>query len=80
MLTPDEARAIQTYCMARRESKYDRRGILSFLFKNAREDEFSDYCSELIKNALVASRKMDDMEKVRPFQLYKILRTKMSFL
>lgn len=43
------------YFLSREGSEYDRRGILSFIFgRRVREDEFRDYCSEMLKNGFVA--------------------------
>jgi hypothetical protein len=79
MLTPEEAQKIQAYTMSRNGSKYDRAGIISFLFGKVSEDEFSDYCSELVKNSLHFAGKIEDVEKISPFSLYKLLRPQMHF-
>lgn len=80
-ITQGQKYKIQEYCMSRQFSGYDRRGVLSFIFKRSlREDEFCDYCSEMIKNALVYVELMKDVEQIIPFDLYKKNREKMDFI
>jgi len=94
-LTEEEARLIQEYCMSREGSEYDRPGIFQFLkdipilkdirifkpfFKNIQEDEFRDFCSELLKNAFVNAKKMKDCEKIIPHDLYERIRPDVDFV
>ncbi len=80
-LTDEQENEITKYCLKREHSLYDRRGILAFLFpKVAREDEFRDYCSEMMKNALFAAGIIEDVERVSPYELYKLIREKVDFV
>ncbi len=80
-LTEEQKNRMQEYWESREWSGYDRRGVLSFIFKRSlREDEFCDYCSEMIKNALVYVELMKDVEQIIPFDLYKKNREKMDFI
>lgn len=79
-ITEEQRRLFIDYCLSRETSRYDRRGIISFLFPRvAREDEFSDYCSEMIKNACVEAGIMEDIERISPYDLIKTLRPRLVF-
>ena len=79
-ITEEEARLIQEYCMSREGSDYDRQWIMQFLFKTVREDEFRDFCCELLKNAFVNAKKMKDCEKIIPHDLYERIRPDVDFV
>ena len=79
-ITEEQKTDFIAYCLSRETSRYDRRGIVSFLFPRvAREDEFSDYCSEMIKNACVEAGIMEDVERISPYDLIKTLRPRLVF-
>lgn len=82
-LEAGELDKIKTHCLSRGGSKYDRRGILSY-FSPVEEDEFCDYCSELVKNALLKTSYWNKLEledkKLSPLRLYTILRPSMLFI
>ena len=80
-LSDKEKRGIKKHCLSRQGSKYDRRGILSF-FTSIDEDEFCDFCSELIKNALLKTiywNILGKEEKISPLRLWVLLRKYMFF-
>lgn len=82
-ITEEQRNRIHDYCMSRMWSSYDRRGIIAFIlrfFGLISEDEFKDYCSELIKNALVYAWMIEDVERITPFDLYQENREKMDFI
>lgn len=80
-LTDEQKKKIISYCLSRDWSLYDRRGIFAFLFpKVARENEFRDYCSEMMKNAFVFAGIIEDVERVSPYELYKLIREKVDFI
>lgn len=69
------------YCLSRENSLYDKRGVASFIFPRiARENEFMDYCSEMIKNALVSSGIIEDVERISPYELYCVMRDRLDFI
>ena len=76
-LTIKERHAIVRHCLSRGGSKYDKRGILSH-FTRVQEDEFCDYCSELIKNALLNTVYWNRLQlqdkNLSPLRLYLLLR------
>ena len=76
-LSEEDKSRICQHLHSRMGSEYDSRGILSFIFTRIKENEFEDYCSELIMNAL----KMCDRfwyllkyGKITPYKLFKILK------
>lgn len=81
-LSKKEKENIVKHCLSRGGSKYDERWILSF-FTPISEDEFRDYCSELIKNALYYTSYWDILwlwdKKLSPLQLYLTLRPYITF-
>jgi hypothetical protein len=80
-LTKEEENKIISYLITREGSSYDREGILAFLFPHiTREDEFSDYCSEMIKNALVFAGIIEDIERITPYDLNRLIREKVDFI
>lgn len=94
-LTQEQKNRMQKYWESREWSGYDRRGVFSifirFLFRHfsrllshflpkVHEDEFLDYCCELIKNMAVYAGIMKDVEQIIPFDLYKKNREKMDFI
>lgn len=82
-LSQQEISDVKRHCMTRGGSKYDRRGILSY-FTRVQEDEFRDYCSELVKNSLFKTRYWNKLKleekKLSPLQLYILLRPYMLFI
>lgn len=78
--TEKEKYLYKHYLLSRRGSLYDDPGIVSFAFPMVHEDEFRDYCSEMVKNWLVASGKIKDVERIEPYELYKLLRPKLDFI
>lgn len=80
-LSDKEKRGIKKHCLSRYGSKYDKRGIASF-FTSISEDEFRDYCSELVKNSLLKTvywNILGKEEKISPLRLWVLLRKYMSF-
>jgi hypothetical protein len=82
-LSLSQIERIRRHCLAREGSKYDRKGIASF-FSPVQEDEFCDYCSELIKNALsqtpYGAILSLETKKLSPLRLYMLLRKYSSFI
>lgn len=80
-LSDKEKRGIKKHCLSRKWSKYDRRGIFSF-FTSINEDEFRDYCSELVKNSLLKTVYWNILwkeEKISPLRLWVLLRKHLTF-
>lgn len=82
-LTLSEIERIRKHCLAREGSKYDKKGIASF-FSPVEEDEFCDYCSELIKNSLSQTKYEAILslgtKKLSPLRLYMLLRSYSTFI
>ena len=78
--TPHQLMLYRQYLMAREWSGYDRLAIFWFMVNWIQEDPFKDVCSELQKNAWVASEKIEDSDKLSPFWFYSKYREEMDFL
>lgn len=81
-LSEKEKQGIIHHCLSRGGSRYDKKGIFSF-FSPIEEDEFCDYCSELVKNSLYYSQYWDILllgdKKLSPLKLYLTLRPYLTF-
>ena len=78
--TPHQLMLYRQYLLARERSEYDRLAILWFMVNGVQEDPFKDVCSELYKNAWVASVKIEDVDKLSPFGFYNKYRNELIFL
>jgi hypothetical protein len=79
-LSASEKYHLKRYLLSRKNSEYDDRGIVSFPIPWIPEDEFKDYCSELQKNWAVTIGKMQDIQKIEPYEFYKAIREKVDFI
>lgn len=75
-LSEEDRSKIRQHFFSRMGSEYDSRGILSFIFKNIKENEFEDYCSEIEMNGLRMCDRFGYLlkyGKITPYKLFKIL-------
>jgi len=74
-LTAHELMVWRQYLLAREWSNYDMFWALYQI-----DNVFDDFCSELSENALVAIKRIKDEKHLSPYQFYRKLRKKLTFI